>query len=411
MPPAGGRMGARGGSGSYAASYEAGGRQEAPPSTPQGDAGADARSWGGGSDLGPGWVGVLDKPERGGREAANLYATGGRRDVKKKSRDLPQSPSLKDSYVWREVVALKEQLRGVEQQNELLQECLVQAEARAAEAELERDSLGEHLQPDSPEKSSYKDLEHTMEEQSLRMEEMQAGLAIAQAECQAWEACAQAAATRVESVSLCRQEATEVLIRRGILAYYWARAADHQICPEIATQRAAYWRSRSEASRSVVDIMSEVCLRESSDGNGGGMIGGYGTSLTPADMVEAERGMRELCELRIQRYVRDSMKECYRPRLAKVMKAPQMLSKCSMFLALSEDQVEELKIRTLWTLYIWDQAFKEKIDLNISTGKRDFWLERALEPPCTKRHAELQAAQIELQVFGVESKLWNARRL
>ena len=251
-----------------------------------------------------------------------------------------------------------------------------------------------------------------MEDQSALVEEMQAGLAIAQAESLAWEARAQAATKRVDGVSLCRQEAIEVVIRRGILAFYWDRAAEHQICPEIATLRANYWKSRSESSGSAVHIMMEECCRGNASGASVGREG-MGlplASLNPADMVEAERGMRELSELRIQRYVRESMKDCYRPRLAKVMEAPQILSKSSMFLALSEEQVEELNVRTLWTLYLWDQAFKEEIDLNVSAEKRDFWLERALEPPCTKRHAELQAAHIELQVFGVESKLWAKRR-
>ena len=355
---------------------------------------------------------MLDKPEREGGGQANLYAKGARRSAKKKTRNPPASPSLKDSYVWREVVALKEQLRGLEQQNELLQECLVDAEARAAEAEHERDSLQGHMRADSPEKSSYKDLERMMEDQSALVEEMQAGLAIAHAESLAWEARAQAAAKRVDGVSLCRQEAIEVVIRRGILAFYWDRAAEHQICPEIATLRANYWKSRSDSSGSAVHIMMEEFCRGNASGASVGREG-MGlplASLNPADMVEAERGMRELSELRIQRYVRESMKDCYRPRLAKVMEAPRILSKSSIFLALSEEQVEELNVRTLWTLYLWDQAFKEEIDLNVSAEKRDFWLEHALEPPCTKRHAELQAAHIELQVFGVESKLWAKRR-
>ena len=127
-------------------------------------------------------------------------------------------------------------------------------------------------------------------------------------------------------------------------------------------------------------------------------------------MVEVERGMRELLQLRLLALIGGAMKQRNRPRLINGMVQPQTVGTGEMYLPLSEEQVHELRVRTHWVAFIWGMADRTGVEAHVSGPRRRRWEANSREPVSLLRYTELDLAMQEIHLLGIENKVWEARR-
>ena len=352
--------------------------------------------------------GRAERPERRGRAGRREGAEGGAGGegpasaapapaaVRRKDRWAEDSPSKRDSYVWREVLAAKEKIEDLERQNLLLQEALLMAEQRAEAAEdmLEDAVLG--AQRSGSPSAREGDLRKVIEDQSARIEDLEASIGIFSAEREAAVAQAEALRKLHEGQVLDRVGSEEVHVRRALLAYYWGLAERHRIYLEVAPGKAAYWAAKADAPPGgVLELFAG---------------GRPERRALFADMVKVERGMRELLQLRLLALIGGAMKQRNRPRLINGMVQPQTVGTGEMYLPLSEEQVHELRVRTHWVAFIWGMADRTGVEAHVSGPRRRRWEANSREPVSLLRYTELDLAMQEIHLLGIENKVWEARR-
>lgn len=263
-------------------------------------------------------------------------------------------------------------------------------------------------------------------------------------------------------------EVQEARLRCCWLAHYWGLAAKLGLYPEVAAAQAAFWQPLAPATTSMEEAARALCKRpqdatqppsttdasregsiksqlntgatiangssnaEARSGNAssnglktdaslpswlkqrpGGAASCVQTSAS--DMVAIERGLRQLQALRVPEAVNELLLE---RGLAQQAQPPQataaaldaLLQPSMSVMSLSEEQSEDVCFKRAWLALLWRRAAELGVELQVSEARAEYWRSRLGRTPTARDPEDTGRALQELQVLGIEQKIWQCRR-
>ncbi|KAK3244941.1 hypothetical protein CYMTET_45470 [Cymbomonas tetramitiformis] len=213
-------------------------------------------------------------------------------------------------------------------------------------------------------------------------------------------------------------EAEEVALKRCWLAHYWGLAQRLGVMQVgCLIERADQWAARALPPSSLLDAAARAAsslslkIQHSEEGEEEAE-GALAHPATMADVVEVERGLRELCELRIEKAIlvavadRNRVLPYYPSGMHRGGAAPSERPPMS----LSEEESEVVTFRRAWVAYLWAQACLHRVEEGLSHERAAYWGQALATPPTPMAAVEVENALTELRVLGVEYNTWEARR-
>eukprot|EP00877_Chromochloris_zofingiensis_P009451 jgi/Chrzof1/475/Cz01g17050.t1 len=235
------------------------------------------------------------------------------------------------------------------------------------------------------------------------------------------------------------------------LARHWELAAHYGIHPEIATCKAAHWSALAPPPTAMVESAkhlyqsnklqsttqaeapaskstsctqstgSPACSSGKQQESPGPAWLQTGTGrfsmcmqASAADVLEVERGMRQLQELGVEAAVMSAMAEQARLQRATIQLTPAALdgltSSCPVMpVVLGPDETEQLKFQCAQLTWLWSRAVAVGVDVHIAHDRADYWRWRLDQKASVRDFEDLKHGFQELHLLSVEQQLWQRR--
>jgi len=135
---------------------------------------------------------------------------------------------------------------------------------------------------------------------------------------------------------------------------------------------------------------------------------------TSADLLEIERGLRQLRELGVEAAVFAAIAERGRLRRLRAPLPASLAGEAPAFAAgaggeLSPEEVEDAQFRCAWLAYMWRRAASAGIDPQLAPQRAEYWRWRMDRPVALRDGSVLGQGLLELSALGLELQFWRCR--
>ncbi|KAL7239368.1 hypothetical protein ACSBR2_005303 [Camellia fascicularis] len=369
-----------------------------------------------------------------------------RRD-KRLSLDMG-SMNFRESGVQRSTSALQDELDMLQEENESLldklrfaEERCDEAEARARQLEQQVANLGEGVSLEarllSRKEAALQQREAALKVaaqtyggrgediQSLRMEAESAREEAASALEQLHDADIETKSLRImtQRLILSQEEMEEVVLKRCWLARYWSLCVHHGIHAEIATARHEHWSSFAPLPVEVVLAAGQKAKDENSLVNNNAEerekvlhdLNELSAEGNVESMLLVEKGLRELCSLKVEDAVAIAMAQHRRSSSAKSgltddLKLPIEGHNFSEAFELSQEESDDVLFKQAWLTYFWRRAKNHGLEPDIAEERLQFWINHGTQSPTSTDAVDVERGLVELKKLGIETQLWEESR-
>lgn len=355
--------------------------------------------------------------------------------------------NLKDIGDHRDASALRDELDMLQEENEIIleklrieEESCEDAEARVKELEKQVAALGDGVSLEAKllsrkeaalrqREAALKEVKQTKDGIDVEIVSLQSELKKMKDESAAAIDQFQGMASEVKGLHLMTQrmvlthhEMEEVVLKRCWLARYWALAAWHGICSDIAASKHEYWSSLAPLPFEVVisagQKAKEECwekgddnpewrselIQDLSDLTGEGNI---------ESMLSVEMGLKELASLKVEDGIVLALAQQRRPYSVRQsisdIKSPGDTKFMDAF-ELSPEESEDVLFKEAWLTYYWRRAKAHDIEEDIAKKRLQFWISRSGQSPTSHDAVDVEQGLMELRKLNIEQRLWEASR-
>ncbi|CAL5400641.1 unnamed protein product [Camellia sinensis] len=276
--------------------------------------------------------------------------------------------------------------------------------------------------------------------QSLRMESESAREEAASALEQLHDADIENKSLRImtQRLILSQEEMEEVVLKRCWLARYWSLCVHHGIHAEIATARHEHWSSFAPLPVEVVLAAGQKAKDENSLVNNNAEerekvlhdLNELSAEGNVESMLLVEKGLRELCSLKVEDAVAIAMAQHRRSSSAKSgltddLKLPieghnfseafgeavlNLTREMYVVSELSQEESDDVLFKQAWLTYFWRRAKNHGLEPDIAEERLQFWINHGTQSPTSTDAVDVERGLVELKKLGIETQLWEESR-